>query len=215
MTRPAFWLTFLAFTCANPGLLSANLFDAEEMNTPVMTLQSGEETLTLDTTLAIALRDNLGLISKEVQLQGKEASATASFRKMLPTVAVSSSRTDILRNTTLYGSKAETFNTSLTLTQPIYRGGALVSGWQSADAQREQAQLDLVHTARTLIKDVKAAWYSLLEKNQLLKEAEAAMDRLHQHEKNAQAFFREGRIWRNEILQAGVKVAQGEQNLIG
>lgn len=229
MKHPAHGLALLLATWMAPlPLLAASLTDATvelmEKNLlhvfPTSTdyrpieLESKESSLTLDKALEIALQDNLGLQVKQVQLLGKQASSTASFREMLPTLSVSSSRTDILRNTTAYGSQAESFNTTLTLSQPIYRGGAQWSGWQSAETQRNQAKLDLIHTARTLIKNVKGGWYALLEKQVLLKEAQAALERLHQHEKNAQAFFKEGRMWRNEVLQANVKVAQGEQNLI-
>ncbi|MEO5332642.1 MAG: TolC family protein [Magnetococcus sp. YQC-5] len=204
-------------TDASVEILEKNL-QAAFPNLPAETtstlMQSGEASLTLDDILGIALRDNLGLKSKEAQQQSKQASATASFRKMLPTLSLSSSRSDILHNTAPFGSEAETYNTTVTLSQPIYRGDSLWSGWKSANTQHVQAKLELIHAARTLIKDVKVTWNTLLEKKQLLKESEAALERLHQHEKNAQAFFKEGRIWRNEVLQASVKVAEGEQNLI-
>ncbi|MBF0182550.1 MAG: TolC family protein [Magnetococcales bacterium] len=218
------WHAGVCLVLLLPGVAMADPLEKITQDVMEMTLRasdsaaseprSGEAGLTLDEVLQLALRDNLGLASKGVALQGKQAASSAASRKMLPTLALSTNRTDILFNTTAYGSRAETFGSTATVTQPLYRGGALWDGWKSAEIQERQAALDLWHTTRSLTRDVKAAWFALLEKQELLKEAEAAMTRLHQHEKNAQAFFREGRIWRNEILQANVKVAQGEQNLI-
>ncbi|WP_193771035.1 TolC family protein [Candidatus Magnetaquicoccus inordinatus] len=173
---------------------------------------ANQDAMTLEEILAIALRDNLGLVSKELQLQNKQLTASASFRKMLPTMSLISKRSDIMRNTG--GTDGITYDTTVTMTQPIYKGGALWNNWKSAELQETQARLDLLHTARTLIKDVKTAWYSLLEKKLLLKEAEDTLVRLRQLENNARSFFREGRMWRNEVLQANVRVAQGEQALI-
>ncbi|MBF0127366.1 MAG: TolC family protein [Magnetococcales bacterium] len=222
MTPPRTGWALLLLMLMPPGVVAADPADpVDQAAQALLELSaqrsegaSGEATLTLEDILAIALRDNPGLASKGAQLQNRQASASASFRKMLPTLALSATRSDIQFATAAGSSEAESFGTTLTLTQPIYRGGALWSGWKSSQTQEQQAKLEFTHAARTLTKEVKAGWYALLEKRQLLKEAEAAMTRLHQHEKNAQAFFREGRIWRNEILQASVKVAQGEQNLI-
>ncbi|MBF0296980.1 MAG: TolC family protein [Magnetococcales bacterium] len=218
------WQAGVCLALLLPGMAMATSLEEATRAVMEMTLRandgpaseprSGEAGLTLDEVLQLALRDNLGLASKGVALQGRQASTSASYRKMLPTLTLTTNRSDILLNTVAAGSRAETFGSTATLTQPVYRGGALWDGWKAAEIQERQAQLDLQHAARSLTRDVKAAWYALLEKQELLKEAEAAMTRLHQHEKNAQAFFREGRIWRNEILQANVKVAQGEQNLI-
>lgn len=219
------WLVLLTLTTTHPALLVADdavhllekniqrLLPKQAIKTPTKELLSGQETLSLEDALAISLRDNLGLASKGAQLRNKQATASASFRKMLPALALNSKRSDIMRNTG--GTDGVTYDSTMTLTQPLYKGDSLWSGWKSAEIQQTQAKLDLIHAARTMIKDVKAAWYGLLEKEALLLEAEESLKRLHQHESNAKSFFREGRMWRNEVLQAGVKVAQGEQALIG
>lgn len=230
MKFPACCCALLAWSVVLPGPLLADILTDTAMQAVEKTVQavhpdrnvtlspvvtpSGQTALTLGDALAIALRDNLGMASRSAQLQSKEAAATASFRKMLPTLSLSSARSDVMLNTARGGIATETFSTSTTLTQPIYRGQALWSGWKSSEVQRDQAKLDLIHGARALIRDVKTAWYGLLEKKLLFKEAAESLNRLHQHEANARSFFREGRIWRNELLQANVRVAQGEQALI-
>lgn len=174
----------------------------------------GEAVLTLNQSLSIALKQNLDLAGTEITLEGKEASETATFRQMLPTVSLSSSRSDIINNTAASGSVAESYSTTLTLAQPIYKGRSLWGGWKKAELATRQAELDLVRQGQQLVSDVKSAWYSVLEKDRLLTASQEALDRLHIHEENAKAYFKVGRYWQNEVLQAQVEVAKGEQAVI-
>lgn len=176
-------------------------------------LKEGNNTLTLEQCLAIAIKENLDLAGKVVALEGKQATETATFRKMLPTLSLSSSRSDILTNTS-GGSLAESYSSSITLSQPIYRGRSLWGGWKKAELSSQQARLDLTRQGQQLVSDVKSAWYSILEKEQLLQSSKEAFERLKTHEENAKAYFDMGRYWQNEVLQAQVEVAKGEQAVI-
>jgi outer membrane protein len=175
--------------------------------------KSKENSLSLERCLSIAMAQNLDLAGKVVALEGKEATETATFRKMLPTLALSSSRSDILTSTS-GGSEAESYTTSVTLTQPIYRGKSLWGGWKKAELATRQAEFDLIRQGQQLVSDVKSAWYSVLEKERLLHSSKEAFERLKIHEANAKAYFDVGRYWQNEVLQAQVEVAKGEQAVI-
>ncbi|MBF0138313.1 MAG: TolC family protein [Magnetococcus sp. DMHC-1] len=172
------------------------------------------ELLTLEKSLEIAFRENLNLDAQTEGQKNKEALAKAAFKNMLPKLSLGTSRTDILHNTARSGSLAETYNTTLNVSQTLYSGGALQGSWKKSLLETRQAELNLLNEKRSLVQRVKAAWYTLLETTALHKEAVAALERLKQHEQNAQAFYREGRFWRNEVLQAQVEVARGEQRLI-
>ncbi|MBF0359191.1 MAG: TolC family protein [Magnetococcales bacterium] len=203
------------------GVLDSIVGSAEKMaSTPIPVAEKGpplpnstENTLSLERCLSIAMAENLDLAGKVVALEGKEAAETATFRKMLPTLALSSSRSDILTSTS-GGSEAESYTTSVTLTQPIYRGKSLWGGWKKAELATRQAEFDLIRQGQQLVSDVKSAWYSVLEKEQLLHSSKEAFKRLKIHESNAKAYFEVGRYWQNEVLQAQVEVAKGEQAVI-
>ena len=178
--------------------------------------KSGEAKLSLQQCIAIALGGNLELAGKVVALEGIKATETATFRKMLPTISLSGSRSDILSNSnsTSGGSLAESYSTTVTLAQPIYRGNSLWGGWKKAELASQQAQMDVSRQAQQLVSDVKSAFYGVLEKERLLQAASEALERLKIHEKNARAYFNVGRYWQNEVLQAQVEVARGEQEVI-
>jgi outer membrane protein len=175
--------------------------------------QVEKDRLTLEQCLAIALRENLDLAGKHQSLIGKQFTETATFRKMLPTLSLSTSRSDILTYTSS-DNRAEEYSTTLTLSQPIFRGKSLWGNWKKSELASQQAKMDVTRQVQKLIKDVKAAWYGILEKEQLLSSSKEALKRLHIHEENARAYFNVGRYWQNEVLQAQVEVAKGVQAVI-
>ncbi|MBF0436315.1 MAG: TolC family protein [Magnetococcales bacterium] len=169
--------------------------------------------LNLDDCLALALRDNLNLKSQGQQVISSEAMASASMRDLLPGVSVSSQRSDII-NAPAGSSLAETYSTTLSVTQPIYHGGALLNTWKKSEIARDQAIMDAERQVQTLTKNVKDSWIDLLKAIRQTKEAEESLERLKEHARFAKAFFDEGKYWANDVLQAQVKIAQGEQALI-
>ncbi|MGN7613524.1 TolC family protein [Magnetococcales bacterium HHB-1] len=168
---------------------------------------------TLDQCLARAQKENLGIASYKAQEESKKALTDSALRDMLPTVSLSTTRTDKFYDNS-GGSTAETFNTTLTVSQPVYHGGALWSSWKQAGLTHRRAKMGTSRARQTLIRDVKNAWISILVAELIYKESLSSLERLKIHEKNAQAFYEEGRYWRNEVLQAQVKTARGEQSVI-
>ncbi|MBF0587545.1 MAG: TolC family protein [Magnetococcales bacterium] len=173
------------------------------------------ETLTLKKALEMGYRANLNLESTRETLTGLKHLESASYREMFPTMKLTVTRVDILdQSNATDNSKPESYTAKAAVTQPIFKGGSLWSTWKSAELATDKGKLDVIRQEQTLIKDIKTAWYSLLKAAYLRDEAEETLGRLNQHAKNAEAFFAEGRYWRNEVLQAQVKVAQGAQSLI-
>ncbi|MBF0621120.1 MAG: TolC family protein [Magnetococcales bacterium] len=171
------------------------------------------DTMTLDQCLETAFQKNLGLASKQLSSQGKRSTANAALLGMLPSLSMSASASDTVYNS-VGGSKPDSYSSSLTLSQTVYQGNYLWSNWKKAELAKDQADLETVRQGRQLTQEIKAAWYAYLESIHKHKEAIEALERLKQHEKNAVAFYQEGRYWRNEVLQAQVEVARGEQKLI-
>ncbi|MBF0626234.1 MAG: TolC family protein [Magnetococcales bacterium] len=169
---------------------------------------------TLKDALVIALRENLTLATRKTSLVSAEKTRDSAFKDMLPSFSVTTYRADVLFNESLTGARAETYNTTLTASQTLYNGQALFGAWKKDQLAVRQAELDIIRQKQSTIQEVKAAWFSLLEADHRYREAQESLERLRQHERNAQAFYAEGRYWRNEVLQAQVEVARGEQRLV-
>lgn len=177
-------------------------------------VQSGEPKITLEECLMIAYANNLDLAQKVVTLEGKKLTESSKYRAMLPSISLTSSRTDIVQDNSSSASGAESYSTTVTLSQPIFKGGSLWGDFKKAELATKQAEYDVTRQAQQLHSDVKSAWYSVLEKEALLASSKEALERLKIHEKNAEAYFKIGRYWQNEVLQAQVEVAKGEQAVI-
>ncbi|MDP7039877.1 MAG: TolC family protein [Myxococcota bacterium] len=164
--------------------------------------------------LELALKNNVNFLASQESVHVKDAQKSVAQRKLLPSLSLSSSAYRTVENTNFSGARIDAQSNALTLAQPLYRGRALWAGMQSAGLDFESAKLGLAREEHKLIRDVKQLWYSLLGKQMLQKNAEQSLERLKEHAKNTTHFFAEGRIWRNDVLQAEVEVARGEQNLI-
>ena len=170
--------------------------------------------ISLEECLSIAWQRNFSIAEQEEGVTQSIAEEKAAFRAMLPKLSVTTGRVNYLRTSPLVSNLANSNTTTATISQPVYQGGSLMAGWDKTKLAYEQALLQKKRAYQILSKDVKTAWYGLLEAQMLLEEAEASLERLKEHERIANAFYREGRYWRNEVLQAQVEVARGEQTRI-
>jgi outer membrane protein len=167
---------------------------------------------TFEQLVKMAFRKNLGLKIEVEQSKSQKASEAAAFRKLLPLATFTSGRTETLHNTEEEERETTRYSSGLKLSQPIYQP-ALWASWKKSTLSRTKADYVLQKKQQSLLFEVKKAWFKVLEEQILNKEARASLVRLRQHQKNAEAFFRSGKIWRNDVLQAHVRVARGEQDV--
>ena len=168
----------------------------------------------LDECIDLALENNVNFLSSSEDVNVKEAQKAVALRKLLPSLSLSSNAYRTVQDTDFSGARTDSQTNSFLLSQSLYQGRALWSGMRTASLSFDSAQLALKREEHKLIRDVKQLWYALLAKQMLLKNAEDSLTRLKEHARNAAYFFAEGKIWRNDVLQADVEVARGEQNLI-
>lgn len=159
-----------------------------------------------------AFRQNLGLKIEHEQSNVQQANESAAFRKLLPSATFTSGRSETLQNTQEPQNEVTSYSSSIALTQAIYQP-TLWAGWKKSGLNRTRAEQVLQKKQQSLLFEIKRAWYKVLEEQVLNSEAKASLTRLKQHQKNAEAFFRSGKIWRNDVLQAHVRVARGEQDV--
>jgi outer membrane protein TolC len=171
-----------------------------------------QTSLTLEQFLNQAMAQNLGLKIEQEQFDIGEATESAKFKKLLPAISLTSSGSKKLQDTNDNSLEVSGYASGLSIEQSLYQP-ALWHDWQKSQLNLQQSNYKLLREIQTLLFKVKSAWYNLLTEKQLIDAAKDSLSRLKQHKKNAEAFYDTGKIWRNDLLQANVRVARGEQEV--
>ena len=179
---------------------------------PLTALAVSRSSFTFEQLVRIAFSQNLGLKIEQQQGAANSADEAAAFRRMLPSMSLSSGRSQSLQNTVDPGSELTSYSSSVVIAQPLYQP-SLWASWQKSKLSKQRADQTLEKQKQTLMWQLKRAWFTLLQEKILNHEASESLARLQQHKKNAEAFYESGKIWRNDVLQAYVRVSRGEQDL--
>jgi outer membrane protein len=195
---------------------------------------AASDILTLDESIKIALEQSLSLRSAEEEIRVKEfeeRSAKADFYPKLST-AYSYTRIDtstvndakyttyVYTPPTTFTPKqvspldADTYEWNVTATQPLFTGWRLRALRELASLGVDTAKIRKETAVHDLVLDVKGAYFGILKAEKLEKVAVQAVEQLEAHLRVAQAFYDEGIIAKNELLQTEVLMAQARQNLI-
>jgi outer membrane protein len=161
-----------------------------------------------------AFDKNLGLKIEVAKNNQQQATEQAAFRQLLPLASLSSGRSETLHSSQGQQNELTLYSSRITISQPLYQP-TLWANWKKSGLRKTSADYDLQLKQQSLMFEIKQAWFKLLEEQMLYSESLQSLQRLKQHQKNAQAFFLNGKIWRNDVLQAQVRVARGEQDVFG
>ncbi len=195
---------------------------------------AASDILTLEESITIALERSLALRSAEEEIRAKEfeeRSARADFYPKLSTGysyrRIDTGTVNDARYTTYVYTPPSTFtpkqvspldaNTyewNVTATQPLFTGWRLRTLRQLASLGVDTATIRKETAIHDLVVDVKGAYFGILKAEKLEKVAVQAVEQLEAHLRVAQAFYDEGIIAKNELLQTEVEMAQARQNLI-
>jgi len=174
-------------------------------STIAFSLEHEKEILTLSECLRIAQQKNPGLLTYREDLIALQHKEESLFREMLPDVSLSWSGREV------YENNNDSYSLSIKINQNLFQGKRSYTSWKIGGLEKKRSALELTRQYQQITCRVKKAWYELLEKKELLNEANKSLERLKQHASNARHFFKEGWIWRTDVLEAEVKVARGEQ----
>jgi outer membrane protein len=108
----------------------------------------------------------------------------------------------------------ENFTTSITLTQPIFNGGAVYWGKVMAAAGEEMAELQLVAARQAAILAVKQAYLDSLRADELLAVQRKNQENLTHHVQITQANLDVGLASRVDLLRAEAELASAESEVI-
>lgn len=196
---------------------------------------AASDVLTLEESIKIALERSLSVRSAEEEIKRKEfeeRSAKADFYPKLSTDYSytridSSTVNDAIYTTYAYSPStasltprqvfpldADNYELNITATQPLFTGWRLTGLRELASLGLDTAKIQKETTIHDLVLDVKEAYFGILKAEKLEKVARQAVEQLEAHLRVAQAFYEEGIIAKNELLQTEVQMAQARQNLI-
>ena len=100
----------------------------------------------------------------------------------------------------------------VSLTQPLFSGFALTGKEKMARIGQDRAELERQRARIWIGQDVRVAWYECLLADRLARLAEENVTALASHQRQAEGFFREGLISRNDLLKAQTALAQAKQD---
>ncbi|WP_281556473.1 TolC family protein [Thalassomonas sp. RHCl1] len=161
----------------------------------------------------LAFKQNPILLGQQENSYAKDASEKAAFRQLLPNFSASSSGEKVLQGNAADTPDDTLYSARLTLSQPLYRP-ALLANYKKSALDQLDARLNLARTREQLLFDLKSAWYQLLTAQLLVAESQESLERLKQHQANAEHMYANALIWSNDVLQAKVRVSSGLQELL-
>jgi len=189
------------------------------------------EELTLEESIKIALDKNLSIYSAQEEIKAKEFEELSTKADFLPKLSTSYTYTRLDNNTvndakyTMYPYPsfspkevspldANTYQFNITVAQPLFTGWRLTIARDLASLGVDTAKIQKETAIQDLVLNVKEAYFGILKAEKLAKVAEQSVELLEAQLKVSQAFYDEGIIAKNELLQTEVQMAQARQNLI-
>ena len=191
--------------------------------------------LNLNDSINIALKRSLSVHSADEEIRAKEFEEKASKADFYPKISTSYSYTRLDSSTvneaeyTLYSwdpdsnahfplkfSPADTnlcqFN--ITATQPLFTGWSLTIARQLASLGVDVAKIQKIKVIQDLVLNVKESYFGILKATKLKNVTLQAVEQLKAHLRVSTAFYEEGIIAKNDLLETEVQMAQAQQNLI-
>lgn len=111
-------------------------------------------------------------------------------------------------------SGRDIYSLDLTVVQPLYTGGALKASYELSKLGVDAARIEEELTRLELVYKVKQAYFQVLQAEKALEVAERAVEALKEHHRMAKAFFEQGMIPKNDLLQVEVELSQREQDVL-
>ena len=192
-------------------------------------LVSGEEPLTLEASIEIALKNSIVInIAKE-----GSRSATAQKREavtgFLPKFSTSYSYTRlneepsfklpaipplILSPMEIVSGTKNNYNWVIEAKQPLFAGGGILANYQASSIGEDAARLEETAKYQDVVQEVKIAYFDILRAQRILTAASQSVEMLSAHRDVAENYFQVGMIPKNDLLHAEVELANGKQTLV-
>jgi outer membrane protein len=191
---------------------------------------AASEILALDESIKIALERSLSVRSADEEIKAKEFEELSLKADFYPKLSTSYKYTR-LDNSTVNDAKyttypypsfsprelspldTNTYQLNITATQPLFTGWRLTIVRNLAALGVDTAKIQKETVIQDLVLNVKEAYFGILKAEKLAKVAEQSVELLEAQLKVSQAFYDEGIIAKNDLLQTEVQMAQVRQDL--
>lgn len=191
--------------------------------TGVSGAQEGAAPMTLEESVAIALRQSVVIQSAREGVLASEARQKEAFTGFLPKVSTSYNYTRLnedpfIRLDPPIGERVtgteNNYTWSLDARQPLFTGGRIKANYDiqrlGVDASREEER----GTVQDIVLEVKRSYFTILKAKRLVGVARQSVEQLTAQKDLARSFYEVGIVPRNDYLQAEVRLADGTQGLV-
>ena len=172
---------------------------------------SFSENITINEILAYGLKHNPSLAVAKQQLLSTQYEHDNSLLNAMPSLLA---KTNISYNDTNTADSSVQPSIGLSLSMPVYHGGQLSDEKDIAKNRLQQAAYKLLRLKQKTIKEIKNAFIDVIHSQAIYELDKMTLLRLKEHGRISNTFFNEAQVWKNDVLQAEVKIAQGEKDLI-
>lgn len=176
------------------------------------------EVVTLEQAIDIALKKNPFLVASRTEVDAAQARVTQAAASYYPE-ANASTEYDHTWNDTNSGSfdtndSVDNYAAGLSVSQLIYDFGQTPAQVEKSSQSLESTQNNLKTVEKTLVKDVKQAYFEALKNQQLINVKEEALDVRKKHLEQSRALYKEGMRPRIDVTRGEVEVSQAKLGLV-
>ncbi|HEX7091587.1 MAG TPA: TolC family protein [Longimicrobiales bacterium] len=182
--------------------------------------QEAEKVVTLEEAVAAALQSHPSLIQGRGAVRTAEAGERTAWGAFLPSLSLSSGaslssteRFNPQTNTTVRGSN-DSYSAGVSASLDIFTAGRRGAELRRARAATEAAEASLVNQRFAVILSVKQAFFDVLRADELIRVAEAGLNRAREGLEAAQHRMDAGTATRSDVLRAELEIANARQALL-
>ena len=179
---------------------------------------SGAEAETLKEALTAAYLNNPTLNAQRAALRSTDEAVPQALSGWRPTVTASGEygRTSLDSQSSLSNTDTtlNPLSLSLSLSQPLYRGGRTVAATESAEAQVRAGRADLHNVEQTILQQAVTAYMDVLRDMAVVRLNENNVAVLKRQLEAANDRFKVGEITRTDVAQAEARLSRARSDLI-
>ncbi len=179
------------------------------------------EVLTLSEGLRLATENSRLIKINEREELISEADALIAKSPMLPSVNASVSQSflsdqpgAIFGSQNVPTSEKDFFSYSLHIQQTLYDFRRNASRYEAGKVIVNIRRLDTVRSRNIAALDFITGYFDLLEAEKIVRVTQKEVEGLQSHHRNAETFYEEGIITKNDLLHAEVKISDARQRLL-
>ena len=176
--------------------------------------------LTLKQSIEIALERNLDVLVAKEEIEAARQQQKGAKTSFLPKFSLEygylrPSETDItFGGVTFQNTDSNQWHLTTTVEQPLFTGFENLSNYQLAKLGLDVAEIQLTRSRLDIILGVKEAYFGILTAKKLLEVAAESVRELQEGVRVAQSFYRVGLSPKIDVLDAEVRLAESERDVI-